>query len=96
MRTLYLELTRIALNTLICILIFAAGLELESGYLQVIAGVMWISKLVAMIERRTIWNATKKRGYYREKFKEGTEEEKIPAEDNNLWIKEDNKFYKQL
>ena len=29
-----------------------------------------------MSERRTTWNATKKRGYYREKFREGTEEAK--------------------
>jgi hypothetical protein len=41
---------------------------------------MWISKLVAMSERRTTWNATKKRGYYREQFREGTEEAKDPAE----------------
>ena len=68
MRALYLETFRIFLNTIICILIFGAGLELESSYLQIIAFVMYITKLVALAERRTTWNATKKKIGYREKF----------------------------
>ena len=68
MRALYLEVVRMTLNTLICILVFAAGIELDSNYLQAIAGVMWISKLIASTERRTTWNATKKKSSYREEF----------------------------
>jgi len=76
MRALYLELTRMTLNTIICFFVFLAGVELDSVYLELIGGIMWISKIIAMTERRTTWNATKKRGYYRERFKEGTDEEK--------------------
>ena len=68
MRRMYLELVRMVLNTIICILIFGAGLELDSSYLQIIAVVMYISYLIASIERRTTWNATKKKGDYRDKF----------------------------
>ena len=68
MRALYLETFRMLLNTVICILIFGAGLELESSYLQIIAFVMYLSKLIASMERRTTWNATKKKIDYREKF----------------------------
>ena len=68
MRALYLETLRMLLNTVVCILIFGAGLELESSYLQVIAIVMYLSKLIASMERRTTWNATKKKTDYREKF----------------------------
>ena len=80
MRALYLESLRTLLNTMICILIARAGIELNSDPLVWIAGLMWISKIVAMSERRTTWNATKKRGYYREQFREGTEEAKDSAE----------------
>jgi hypothetical protein len=80
MRALTLEIIRTFINTIICILIATAGFELQSDPLVWIAGLMWISKIVAMSERRTTWNATKKRGYYREKFREGTEEAKDPAE----------------
>tara|TARA_R100001509_G_scaffold17780_1_gene8958 strand:+ start:3213 stop:3452 length:240 start_codon:yes stop_codon:yes gene_type:complete len=76
MRALYLELLRMTLNTIICFFVFLAGIELDSIYLEIIGAIMWISKLVASMERRTTWNATKKRGYYREQFKEGTDEEK--------------------
>ena len=68
MRALYLEAFRMLLNTVVCILIFGAGLELQSVYLQIIAIVMYLSYLIASIERRTTWNATKKKTDYREKF----------------------------
>ena len=68
MRALYLETLRMLLNTVVCLLIFGAGLELDSSYLQIIAVVMYISYLIASIERRTTWNATKKKGDYRDKF----------------------------
>ena len=68
MRALYLETFRMLLNTIVCILIFGAGLELNSSYLQIIAVVMYLSHLIASIERRTTWNATKKKTDYRDKF----------------------------
>ena len=68
MRALYLEALRMLLNTVVCLLIFGAGLELDSSYLQIIAVVMYISYLIAAVERRTTWNATKKKGDYRDKF----------------------------
>ena len=68
MRALYLETLRMLLNTVVCILIFGAGLELDSSYLQVIGVVMYLSHLIASIERRTTWNATEKKTDYRDKF----------------------------
>ena len=68
MRALYLETLRMLLNTVVCILIFAAGLELNSSYLQIIGVVMYLSHLIASIERRTTWNATEKKTGYRDKF----------------------------
>ena len=68
MRALYLEVLRMLLNTVVCILIFGAGLELDSSFLQIIAVVMYLSHLIASIERRTTWNATQKKTDYREKF----------------------------
>ena len=68
MRALYLETFRMLLNTIVCILIFGAGLELNSSYLQIIAVVMYLSHLIASIERRTTWNATQKKADYRDKF----------------------------
>ena len=68
MRTLYLEVLRMLLNTIVCLLIFGAGLEVDSSYLQIIAVVMYISYMIASVERRTTWNATKKKGDYRDKF----------------------------
>ena len=68
MRALYLEVLRMLLNTVVCILIFGAGLELDSSFLQIIAVVMYLSHLIASIERRTTWNATEKKSDYREKF----------------------------
>tara|TARA_B100001540_G_C15300331_1_gene414499 strand:- start:128 stop:343 length:216 start_codon:yes stop_codon:yes gene_type:complete len=68
MRALYLETFRGILNTIICILIFAAGVELGSSNLQIIGFVMYATKLIALVERRTTWNATKKKTDYREKF----------------------------
>ena len=50
MRALYLETFRMLLNTVVCILIFGAGLELNSSYLQIIAVVMYLSHLIASIE----------------------------------------------
>jgi len=68
MRALYLEIFRATINTIICILIFGAGLELESNYLQLIAILMWLSKMIASTERRTTWNATLKKPEYRKKY----------------------------
>lgn len=68
MRALYLESFRMLLNTIVCILIFGSGLELNSSYLQIIAVVMYLSHLIASIERRTTWNATKKKEDYRDKY----------------------------
>ena len=65
MRALYLETLRMLLNTVVCILIFGAGVELGSAFLQIIAVIMYLSHLIAAIERRTTWNATKKKDYYR-------------------------------
>ena len=45
-----------------------AGLELNSNHLQAIAGLMWISHLIASTERKTVWDATKKKSSYREEF----------------------------
>ena len=68
MRALYLETLRMLLNTVVCLLIFGAGLELDSSYLQIIAVAMYLSHLIASVERRTTWSATKKKSDYREKF----------------------------
>ena len=68
MRALYLETLRMLLNTVVCILIFAAGIELESNYLQIIGVIMYLSYLIASVERRTTWEATKKKDDYREKY----------------------------
>ena len=68
MRALYLESIRTLLNTMICILIARAGIELNSDPLVWIAGLMWFSKIVAMMERRTTWRATKKKRTYRQEF----------------------------
>lgn len=68
MRALYLEALRMLLNTVICILLFAAGMEINSIYLQILAVLMYVSKLIASTERRTTWNATSKKTSYREKY----------------------------
>ena len=68
MRALYLEALRMLLNTVICILLFAAGMEINSIYLQILAVLMYASKLIASTERRTTWNATNKKTSYREKY----------------------------
>ena len=68
MRRMYLEIVRMVLNTIICMLIFGAGLELGSNYLQVIAVLMWMGHLIASTERKTVWDATKKKLSYREEF----------------------------
>jgi len=68
MRALYLELSRTLLNTIICVLIARAGIELGSNSLVAIAGIMWLSKIIAMMERRTTWKATKKKSDYRKEF----------------------------
>ena len=74
MRAVYLESLRMLLNTIVCLLIFGAGLELNSSYLQIIAIVMYISYLIASVERRTTWNATKKKDDYRDKFPKSTKD----------------------
>jgi len=70
MRALYLEVLRMLLNTVACILLFAAGLNdvPQNPYLMIFAIIMYLSQLIASIERRTTWNATKKKSDYREKF----------------------------
>ena len=68
MRRYYLEIIRTTLNVIICIFIFGAGIELESNFLQIIAVLMWVSKLIATTERKTTWDATKKKEEYRYKY----------------------------
>jgi len=68
MRRMYLEIVRMILNTIICMLIFGAGLELNSNYLQVIALLMWMGHLIASTERNIVWNVTKKKSQYRRDF----------------------------
>ena len=68
MRRMYLEVLRMVLYTIICMFIFGAGIELNSNYLQAIAGLMWMSHLIASTERKTVWDATKKKSSYREEF----------------------------
>ena len=70
MRALYLEVLRMLLNTIACILLFAAGYndDPQNPYLMILAIVMYLSQLIASAERRTTWNATKKKSDYREKF----------------------------
>ena len=68
MRRMYLEIIRMTLNTIICLMIFGAGMELGSNYLQAIAVLMWFSHIVASTERKTTWGATKKKTQYREEF----------------------------
>ncbi len=68
MRALYLETLRMLLNTIVCILIFGAGMEIPSTFLQIIAVVMYLSYLIASVERRTTWEATQKKEEYREKY----------------------------
>ena len=68
MRRMYLEIIRMTLNTIICLMIFGAGMELDSNYLHVIAILMWFSHIVASTERKTTWGATKKKSQYREEF----------------------------
>ena len=70
MRALYLEVLRMLLNTIACILIFAAGYnsDPQNPYLMILAIVMYLSQLIASVERRTTWNATQKKTDYREKF----------------------------
>ena len=68
MRRMYLEVVLMILNTIICMFIFGAGIELNSNYLQAIAGLMWMSHLIASTERKTVWDATKKKSSYREEF----------------------------
>ena len=47
---------------------FWCWVELNSNYLQAIAGLMWMSHLIASTERKTVWDATKKKSSYREEF----------------------------
>ena len=70
MRALYLEALWMLLNPVVCILIFAAGYnnEPQNSYLMILAIVMYLSQLIASVERRTTWNATQKKTDYREKF----------------------------
>ena len=68
MRALYFEVLRTLSNTVVCVLIFLAGIELDSNYLQVIGIVMYFSHLIGLSGRRTTWNATQKKKAYRDKF----------------------------
>ena len=68
MRALYFEVLRTLLNTVVCILIFFAGIEIDSNYLQAIGIVMYFGHLIGLSGRRTAWNATQKKTEYRDKF----------------------------
>ena len=49
------------LPLIICILIFAAGVELESSNLQIIGFVMYATKLIALVEKSKAWQMQKKK-----------------------------------
>ena len=74
MRRMHLEIIRFGVNTMVSMMLLGASIELQSNYLLIVALLTWMSKIIAMTERSVTWRATKKRGYYREQFKEGTEE----------------------
>jgi len=70
MRALFLEVIRSALNIFICVFILKAGIDLESSYLIIASLLMFWSKIIAVTERRVTWEATKKKSFYVEKFRE--------------------------
>ena len=69
MRRIHLEIIRFGVNTLISISLLGAAVELNSEYLMLIALLTWISKIIAMTERSVTWRATRKKVFYKEKYR---------------------------
>ena len=69
MRRIHLEIIRFGVNTIISIFLLGAGVELGSDYLILIALLTWISKIIAMTERSVTWRATRKKVFYKEKYR---------------------------
>ena len=69
MRRIYLEIIRFGVNTLISIFLLGAAVELNSEYLMLIALLTWINKIIAMTERSVTWRATRKKVFYKEKYR---------------------------
>jgi len=69
MRRIHLEIIRFGVNTLISIFLLGAAVELNSEYLMLIALLTWISKIIAMTERSVTWRATRKKVFYKEKYR---------------------------
>ncbi len=82
MRRMYLEIIRFGVNTIISIFLLGAGVELGSDYLILIALLTWISKIIAMTERSVTWRATKKKHFYKNKYR-NNDTSHIMAEENN-------------
>tara|TARA_R100001594_G_scaffold121175_1_gene156965 strand:- start:136 stop:360 length:225 start_codon:yes stop_codon:yes gene_type:complete len=69
MRRIHLEIIRFGVNTLISIFLLGAAVELNSDYLMLIALLTWLSKIIAMTERSVTWRATRKKVFYKEKYR---------------------------
>ncbi len=69
MRRIHLEIIRFGVNTLISIFLLGAAVELNSDYLILIALLTWLSKIIAMTERSVTWRATRKKVFYKEKYR---------------------------
>tara|TARA_Y100001963_G_scaffold33191_1_gene46068 strand:- start:94 stop:318 length:225 start_codon:yes stop_codon:yes gene_type:complete len=69
MRRIHLEIIRFGVNTLISIFLLGAAVELNSEYLMLIALLTWLSKIIAMTERSVTWRATRKKVFYKEKYR---------------------------
>ena len=69
MRRIHLEIIRFGVNTLISIFLLGAAVELNSEYLMLIALLTWINKIIAMTERSVTWRATRKKVFYKEKYR---------------------------
>ena len=69
MRRIHLEIIRFGVNTLISIFLLGAAVELNSEYLMLIALLTWLNKIIAMTERSVTWRATRKKVFYKEKYR---------------------------
>ena len=69
MRRVHLEIMRFGINTIISIFLLGAGVELDSDYLILIALLTWLSKIIDMTERSVTWRATRKKVFYKEKYR---------------------------
>ena len=82
MRRIYLEIVRFGVNTMISMMLLGASIELQSNYLLIVALLTWINKIIAMTERSVTWRATRKKHFYKNKYRNnGTSH--IMAEENN-------------